>query len=315
MKINRDEKTYNLPDFMLVGAEKAGTTSLYYYLNQHPEICMSRIKEPYYFSALGRSEDNWLAKVNSSRGVVTLDDYSGLFETKTTSQKLGEASVLYLYDHNRVINNIKHIYGASASKIKILIVLRNPVERAWSSYCMKKRDGKENDDLLKVISPAVVNNRIASGWHDFCDYIGFGMYVEQIKAYQAAFDQVLILFQEDLESERVNVTIKHVFGFLDVSPDASINTSAKFNTSGTPKSAIARMLASLLYKPNLVKDFVKIPFSPKTRHFIRVYFSQFLFNKDLLPYKERQELNKLYREEVRSLEKLLNMSFRHWGLE
>ena len=112
-------------DFFIVGAPKAGTTSLYHYLNQHPAIEMSRIKEPNFFSSKSLKESGTYYR---SIIVDNQEDYHSLFNLGNEGVLFGDASVSYLF-YNDVANKIKN-YNHLA---KIIIVLRNPIERAFSS--------------------------------------------------------------------------------------------------------------------------------------------------------------------------------------
>src|SRR4029079_10146943 len=96
-----------LPNFLVIGAAKSGTTSLYHYLRQHPQIFMSRIKEPRFF-ALEEDPLDWRGPGDErSRGesITTLDAYLDLFEAVDGELAVGEASVLYL-DHPKAPDRI-----------------------------------------------------------------------------------------------------------------------------------------------------------------------------------------------------------------
>jgi len=100
-----------LPDFFILGAEKSGTTSLYYYLNQHPDIFFPEIKEPGYFSYVVEKPRTFLYKeVDWSIVVDNLDDYGKLYEPALPGQLRGDASTVYLYDYKTVIDQISAKY-------------------------------------------------------------------------------------------------------------------------------------------------------------------------------------------------------------
>ena len=127
----------------IVGAPKAGTSSLHFYLNQHPEICMSSVKEPNFFSA--KEVENLYY---NSQIVSSTKDYNSLFESDVKIK--GESSVSYLY-YKEVA---KRIYEYNA-KAKIIIMLRKPVDRLFSHYLMDKRLG-----LCSVSLQEIYDNRV-----------------------------------------------------------------------------------------------------------------------------------------------------------
>ena len=124
----------------IVGAPKAGTTSLHYYLQQHPEVCMSAIKEPNFFTAANVSDLYY-----DVDPILNEDDYHLIF-SDLKKKVVGEASVSYLY-YPLIADKIFE-YNPKA---KIIILLRNPVQRAFSHYLMDKRLGLCNVSLLEVI--------------------------------------------------------------------------------------------------------------------------------------------------------------------
>ncbi|MDY7020400.1 MAG: sulfotransferase, partial [Cyanobacteriota bacterium] len=78
-----------MPNFLMLGTPKAGTTAIYNYLKQHPQIYMPPFKEPHFFSFEGEQKPHW--------GIQTLEDYQALFQEATSEQIIGEASTWYLY--------------------------------------------------------------------------------------------------------------------------------------------------------------------------------------------------------------------------
>ena len=111
---------------------RCGTTSLFHYLNQHPEIGMSKVKEPKYFSSLdlilpqkGVGDETVFSKV-----IANEMDYNKLFEGLENLKAIGEGSSDYFYYHKTVIPRIKEKLG----DVQIIVCLRNPVERAFSAY-------------------------------------------------------------------------------------------------------------------------------------------------------------------------------------
>ena len=129
------------PNFIIVGVFRCGTTSLFHYLKQHPEIKFPKIKEPKYFSS---SSINFPQKGPGDKtvdeGIVRCrNEYYELFKNLDSTKKIGEASSDYFYYHKSVIPRIKRELG----DVKIIICLRNPVDRSVSAYNNLRRDSRE----------------------------------------------------------------------------------------------------------------------------------------------------------------------------
>ena len=204
-----------LPDFLLVGAAKSATTSLYHYLSQHPGICMTSVKESWFFSFV----DNPPRYV--SPGVLTdvvssVEEYLKLFAAARAGQKLGDASPSYLYTYRDTLRNIHALYPPSRLKdLRIIISLREPVSRAYSQYWTFRRFANEPLPFDAAVEPGVIQQRRRDHWNIFYDYTGFGRYYEQVKAYLDAFgkDRVLIVLYDDIQKDPVKVC-QNIFAFL-----------------------------------------------------------------------------------------------------
>ena len=119
------DENINLPNLLIVGAAKSGTTSLHNYLKQHPDIFMTKHKEPHFLinSEIGTGRVH--------KAVITLQDYKKMFETDGKYRYKGESSVMYLAFPEFSIKNIKRYLMPD---VKIIIMLRNPIERAFAGY-------------------------------------------------------------------------------------------------------------------------------------------------------------------------------------
>ena len=158
-----------LPNFLVVGASKAGTTSVYEYLRQHPEIYMSRVKEPHYFSFLGGMPDFQGVNDDRFKAAVVTDEqqYRGLFDAVGGEAAVGEASVSYLY-YPAAAENIH----ATIPECRIIILLRDPVERALSQYRQNVTNGREPLSLSDAFEAEEA--RLDNGWRWIVAYRGAG---------------------------------------------------------------------------------------------------------------------------------------------
>ena len=185
----------SLPNFLLVGAPKCGTTAIASHMAQHPDIYMSAIKEPKYFTAqsipfpLRGPGDEFVENFT----VKTLDIYKKLFQRLNGEKAVGEASVDNLYFPEQVIPLIKTLLG----DVKIIIVLRNPVDRAFSAYKNLLRDGRETLTFEEGLR--IEPQRRLKGYEYLWRYQDLGFYYERVKAYMAHFTHVKVLILEHFE--------------------------------------------------------------------------------------------------------------------
>ena len=230
-----------LPNFLIVGAPKSGTSSLHYYLKQHPEIYMSPVKEPRFITAqfikfpLKGIRDDRLEKII----VKSFDEYKKLFSKVKNEKAIGEASIDNLYFYENAIKYIKKYLG----EVRIIIILRNPIDRAFSAYQMFVRNLREPlsfEDALKAEQERK-NNNWAFGWH----YLSVGFYYKQVKAYLENFSQVKVYLFDDLKTDALGVA-KDIFMFLKVNMSFAPDVSHIYNISGIPKN---RFIHNFLFRP------------------------------------------------------------------
>jgi len=235
------------PNFFLVGAAKAGTTSMYHYLNSHPDVFLSAIKEPNYFSTdidpdqlrpeLRHNLDAALKRFRKSNGTIQLHiahipdfhEYLGLFRDSGDYKAVGECSVSYLPSSVAAANI--HAFNPEA---RIIIMLRNPIWRAFSQYRMDRKIGSIGCDFetaiqedLKVQCPAWGVNR---------NYVWNGMYTEQVRRYFDAFptDRIHVILFEDFV-DNAEKEMARTLSFLGVDTKIKLQTADRFNRAGQPR--------------------------------------------------------------------------------
>ncbi len=190
-------------DFIVVGAQKSGTSALYTHLNKHPEICMGSKKELHYF-------DN---EKEFQSGKVNYSNYHSFFKPEQKHKNLGEVTPSYMYWYD----SIKRIWIYN-NKIKLIAILRNPVERAYSHWNMHHTNGNETLDFYDAIK--IENERCREALPDQLRkyaYVGRGFYIEQIRRIRHYFpdDQIMIIKYEDFKEHPIN-TFEKIYGFLGV---------------------------------------------------------------------------------------------------
>jgi hypothetical protein len=168
-----------LPHFVIAGAPKAGTTALHAALATHPGLYLSPVKEPKYYLTEGRPrrEDHRGPGDAHSRQewVWRREDYLALFDGAPAGTVRGESTPFYLYDraaHARL--------AADVPGVKVIVVVRDPVDRAYSNWAHLRADGLEPvADFLTAVR--LEEQRIADGWAPFWHYRGLGRYGEQLR--------------------------------------------------------------------------------------------------------------------------------------
>lgn len=294
-----------LPNFLIVGAAKCGTTPLYFYLKQHPDIFIPGMKECRFFSEMPPFNGPQ-SEIYRKRSTHTLEEYKLLFSGVTNEKALGDASPDYLYFYEQSIKNIKKIDGSP----RIIIILRNPVNRAFSNYLHLVRGGWEElsfEEALELEEKIKKDNWL---WVRYYKDIGF--YYQQVKAYLENFENVRIYLYEDFKKDNLKV-IKDIFSFLNVDDSFIPDTKTKYNVSGIPKN---RLLHKLITKSNLIKSLigpiVNFGISKEKRiKIIESLGSKLLTRPEMKP-ETREYLKNLYREDILKLQELLKKDLSRW---
>jgi len=304
---------WRLPDFLVVGAARSGTTTLCSLLATHPRVFFPLEKEPMFFSVYGQE---WLP-VDIRTGkqaefvVHDLEKYTGLFAEARPDQLLGEGSTWYLYSYQATTRNIKKIYGPAVSALRILIILRNPVERAWSHYWLKKRNGEESLSFEEATAPAVVEQRQEKNLLPGFDYLGFGRYYLQVRSYMETFEKVKVFLFEDLVQDTPK-TMSEIFRFLGLEPVPISNEAKRLNVAGAPKNQLSAFLGKLIYEPHPFKFPLKTLIPGRVRARWKSTLSESLFQPEPLPERVRKKLQIVYREDILALGHLIGRDLRHW---
>ena len=216
------------PNFFILGAGKSGTTSMYYYLNQHPEIFFPTVKEPAYFAFSNFAGNHYHSEDQSWVNQCVTDpvEYQALFKNVANEQIIGDATPIYLYHPN----SAEAIYRACPNA-KLLVILRDPYDRAYSDYLMHVRDNNEKRTFLDALKQDHGKYRFYVG-----SYLEKSLYGEQLQRYYNYFDreQLMIIPFADL-SKNSEKTVKSVIEFLEIDASFIPNCSDSYN-QGASKS-------------------------------------------------------------------------------
>jgi hypothetical protein len=301
----------NKPNFLIVGAAKSGSTSLYQYLSQHPEVFMPVNKEPNYFVAeyqqkMAKSCPSY--KIDMNRMVFDKNAYYNLFNKATLEHKaIGEASVTYLYKPEYAIPKIRGELGDP----KIIIILRNPIKRAFSHYSYACELGIETLSFEDALDAE--ENRLKNNWSSTFAYINQGLFYNQVKAFKKAFTNVHILTLDDFVKNN-QLELNKIYTFLNIENSFKNKFQENFNVSGIPKN---KFIHKYLVHEN--------PFKRKTKKLFKKIVSEAVLRKLARKARnlnqgerliatdiEKQKLKNIYIKDIISLSNLLKKDLNHW---
>ncbi len=292
-----------MPNFLVIGAAKSGTTSLYHYLKQHPQVYMSPEKEPKFFAFEGRKLD---FRGPGYRMVVTdIEEYRALFAGVSGEEAIGEASAMYLYVPEAADRIRRYVPEA-----RLVAMLRNPVDRAYSAYLHRVREGRERLGFSEALKEE--ETRIQDNWRPLWHHKSMGFYHAQLTRYYELFsrEQIRVYLYEDLNEDPVGMT-QSIFRFLEVDDAFVPDTSLRLNVSRIPRS---RALQTFINKPNPLKSVLK-PSLPKGLR--KPLFAASLLDHNLtkppqMPEDVREELTEAYREDILKLQGLIGRDLSSW---
>lgn len=275
-------------------------------LSQHPQVYFPFAeKEPFFF-CFGNRKPTQLDKSIIQRVTYDETEYFKLFQNASEDQVLFDGSTAYLYHHERSIANMKRYYGDRIEEVKVIILLRNPVDRAWSHYNFLIRNGFENLSFEEAIQVDTMKSRSEKRWG--FDYLGFGNYAAQVSSFLDTFPQTKIFLLEDLKN--ANALCEEIFQFIGVEP-MEIQKAVKANPSGIPKN---RLLVNLLRKNRTLKKAVNL-LPETTKHKLlakRDKTMAMLLKKESLNPETRSKLISFYRDDIDHLEAVINRDLSSW---
>jgi hypothetical protein len=292
-----------LPNFFILGAAKAGTTTLYEVLKQHPQVYLSYVKEPMFFS----HDENY------RQG---LGWYSRTFFPAAHKYPLrGEATPHYLYWAEKVAPRIREAYGGT--NLKFVIILRDPVQRAYSWYWNMVKEGKEDLPFAEALEKEA--ERLRAHWDSLYatgsmvyGYYRGGCYASQIEEYFKYFsrESFYFLLQEDLKDLK-HGTFPGLLEFLGVERQVEFKPVVA-NPAATPRS---RTLHRWLHGPSALKELVKKIIPLRWRYHFKVLLTE--ANLQAISYPRLDEvlaaeLRKRYQGEVERLEIIIGRDLSSW---
>ncbi|MCZ4407825.1 sulfotransferase [Cryomorphaceae bacterium 1068] len=306
MLIDINGQDLNLPDILILGAAKSGTTSLAFFLKQHPDVFMPR-KEPGFFAYHDRDVSEIPSGIRD-RQIVDLKEYTDMYAPVGKGQKICDSSVAQFTNHKDTLRNIKALYGEKTKELKTFIILRNPVDRSFSHYLMFVKNQLEDLDFKEALAPEIVEQRRKEqlGF----DYIGGSLYAERIKDILEELPQTVVYITSDLKRSEL---LEEFLTACDLRVDVDINTKARLNPSGLPKR---KGLISALNHQNPLKAFMKKALPGKALFKLYALKSKLMEKGiervELDPVVRMELTEKYFKSDIQELEKILNRDLSKW---
>lgn len=300
-----------LPDFLIIGAGKSGTTSLDNYLKQHPKIYMSPTKEPNFFAYdkidLSKLDKDAVAHYHES--VTNLNDYLTLFKDASPEQIIGETSNTYL-----VIDGTAEVIHDYIPNVKLISILRQPTHRLYSRYLHLARENElPSENFVDVLDKN-------SLWWVRNDLVKEGFYFTNLKRYFNVFpkENIKVFLQEDLK-DNLHDTLNDIFQFLNVEKTVEVDGGVEYNKSGFIKN---KFYDKTIGHNSIVKKLIKQTLPAglynqmKNNQWLQKKVTD-IQNKNLDRPQLDEELykritNDVYSEEIKKLSQLINRDLSHW---
>jgi len=306
-----------MPNFLLIGAAKSGTTSLFNYLGQHPDIYVSAIKEPGFFAftkndiPITKEEREFIALHwgNFPNAKETLEDYRALFARAGNAKAVGEASTVY-WTSSLAPRCIKH----HIPDARLIAILRDPAERAYSAYRMNRRSGRDVpetfDEALSrtdFLDPSdTFEPAENSGYRHF---LAHGHYFKWLKSYLDVFarENIRVHLFDDLVEDPLSV-VRDTFSFLDVDPTFTPDIGVRHNADYLESANNPAIRAFEALVPQRVRTAARALTPPALRYrYDRIHGSP-----PPCPPGARKRLIAYYRDDMLRLQDLIGQDLRSW---
>jgi hypothetical protein len=299
-----------LPDFLVIGAPKSGTTALHVALANHPQLFMSRVKEPKFFLTDGRPipAGRGPGDAATNRHIIWRQaEYEALFDAAPPGTKCGESTTLYLRDA-AACRRIRRMIPQA----RLIAVLRDPVDRAHSNWTHLHSAGLEPEgDFLRACN--LEEQRRKSGWAPFWQYISQGKYGEQLEQLYSIFppEQVLPIIYRDLREEPQKV-IDQVCDFLQIARGQIPAVPAENVTAQTSPSMVNGVLRQTVRRIAEVDGRFPGPLRRVASSRLERVLQREQGLRQPLTAEERAALIPRFESDIGLLERLIDRPLSHW---
>jgi hypothetical protein len=289
-----------LPTFIIIGAAKAGTTALYWYFAEHPDVYMSPVKETFYF-AYGVDEKGNLLYGDPDVHrfpIKTRAEYEALFAAAGDAKAIGEASPIYL-ECPQAAGRIR----ATIPEARLICSLRHPIERAYSDYQMYLRRRGRRFDPSRDLRPDAPWARPDSRW------MQVGRYHEQLRRYYERFprEQLYVFLMGDMKRDALGL-VQRLYRFVGVNPGFVPDFDTPHNVGGMPASP----LLERVFTNRSLKKAIE-PLMPKrAANLIRRLRTSSMREAPPLSPELKSQLTAPFRDEIRQTGDLIQRDLEHW---
>lgn len=307
-----------LPTFLILGAAKCGTTSLFEYLGQHPDVFTPWLKEPHFFAFQGESlQFGGPGDERTNRLSITSQPaYESLFDAATEPAR-GEASPSSLY-FPQAAPRIRSLIPDA----RLIVILRDPVNRALSGFLHHCKEGREPETNFRDALSDEQRRREA-GWDYFWRYTDLGFYHRQISRYVRLFprEQIQICLLDDLKTAPVP-TVQRLYRFIGVDETFVPDVSERHNRTGIPINASFHTLLAHGGLRHKVRDALPQPvvravrtYAPDLPDLLQKWKLKVMYGnlrRPTVPDDVHARLRRLYRDDVNRLQDLIGRDLSHW---
>jgi hypothetical protein len=284
-----------LPNFIVIGVAKGGTTSLYRYLDQHPQIFMYADKGTNFFGYEDARDWKWHDEGEPPLlrhfHVRTLAEYEAAFAGVTDEIAIGEVSPQYFRSPTAARRIHEHI-----PDVKLVASLRNPAERAFSGFLMRTRRGVKVRDAHEELAPEA-------------SHVREGFYYDRMKRYFDTFpkEQIRTYLFDDFKKDPTGV-VQDLYGFVGVDPEFAPDTAVRHNPANVPRSAV---LNRVFYHPRAIRS-AKAILPDRLQTAAKRLRQRTQRPAPTFPPDLRARLLELYRDDILKLEALLERDLSVW---
>ncbi|MEO5701564.1 MAG: sulfotransferase [Casimicrobiaceae bacterium] len=294
-----------LPTFVVIGAARSGTTALYTYLRQHPQVFMTDPKEPNFFAFAGEAMDfqgPGAEFVNNS--VTTLPAYQRLFAAAPPGHARGEASPLYLWSPHAAAR-----LRSLVPNVRLIAILRNPVEQAYSHFLYARKEMIEPERDFGVALDAAASRRVAH-WQPLFQYATFARYGEQLQRFLAHFprDQLRVFLYDDFLADPLRL-VQDIFAFIGVRDDFAPDLRARLNSGGVPRR---ERLQRLVMRPSAATAVAGMLLPRQARRWLRERIAGANLAHPPMPAHARARLRDELMDDIERLQAIIGRDLSAW---
>lgn len=301
-------------DFVITGTFKGASSTLAFELDQHPAISISEPKDPYFYLAKldpTLTGPETFMKRHRDSCVLERNAFDALFPKDRGTSLRGDATPLYLYCHDHAIPAIK----ADNSKARIIIILRNPGDRAFSNYNHNVKDGFETRSFAECIS--TWEKTEVFPLHPFFHYVRAGFYDAQVAAWQAAFAHVKVVTYEQVTTN-AHIVLNEIARFLGITAEFQPrDETIRLNKSGIPRY---KALHEFIIQENPIKKLLRPLYravlrNPHKRKRVAERIKNFNIESQEMKATDRAKLNAIFAEDIARVSDRVGLDLAgKWGI-